>query len=125
MIHAEGRPLHPNGSIPPAIETSVGIQLPATIKGSIHSMMTTRVFREGAAEAIARIFERIVSTSESPFAPNATPVRRMSSKTSSSDCGLSGMIRGATPVQSAIAFSTSRRLTAQTSHWICVTTWVG
>jgi hypothetical protein len=49
----------------------------------------------------------------------------MSSKTWSRDC-FSGTIDGARiPVQSAIADSTSRRLTAQTSHCTCVTMCVG
>ena len=50
VIQGECFPASPNRLIPPAISTSSGIQLPAAINGSIHSMQATR----GRDSSVAR-----------------------------------------------------------------------
>ena len=113
---------------PPASSTNSGTQFPADIKGSI---IPGRRSTDGggtrhAAERACKL------ATESPH-ERRQPVRRLERSAddpnvvpeSSRHIGASATICGWCPMSWAIACSTSFRLTAQTSHWVCVMMCVG
>ena len=124
-IPGECFPASPNRLTPPAFSTSSGIQLPAAIRGSIHSIEATegRPARPPARSAIAAIRSWSDSTSAAPRSgtPRASATRAMSVHRSASPVGSSETIRGRASSQSETACSTSLKVTAHTSHWDWVT----
>src|SRR5262244_2321757 len=88
LIHGECLPVSPKRFTPPAISTNSGDQLPAAIRGSIHSIQAT-VGRNDAVRAfpaVSSIRRRNLATSSSPRsgAFRAAATRRMSDQTSAS-----------------------------------------
>ncbi len=115
-----------------AISSSSGIQLAVGISGSIHSIHASRGRAAAAcpaltASAMARMRSRSLATSCSPRASISSDraTRRMSSHTSLSELGISETTCGRLARHPATDRSTSRKLTAQTSQWICVRICVG
>ena len=127
--YPEWRPGSPAITCPPAISTSSGTQLPACMGGSIHSTQATRGRLSNPAElarsAPSRVFNSATSSRPRSGIPSAPATASMSSNTSPSAMGARGTIRGCERTTSQTASSTSRRLTAQTSHWVWVTITVG
>mmetsp|Transcript_62673 Transcript_62673/g.141299 ORF Transcript_62673/g.141299 Transcript_62673/m.141299 type:complete len:257 (+) Transcript_62673:155-925(+) len=115
---------------PPANSTSSGVQCPPTKTGSAHSRKATEglrtLERASAAEDISATRPRSADTAAaaSLARPSATPRRNMSSKISSSVCGLKLSTEGSLS-RPAMATLKSFGLTEQTSHRLCVRTTSG
>ena len=87
-------PGFPKTSMPPARSMSSGVQFPAAISGSIHSMQAT-VGRSGAGTGVHRFCSSRMTGSAST--PTASPTRRKSSQMSASEAGFSATSRGRAP----------------------------
>ena len=126
VIHGEWRPASPNRLTPPAISTSSGIQLPAAMSGSIHSMQATRG-GSGAgsggyrAHGLQACDQGLAASSDAQRARDTADVAPYVGER----IGIERYDLRRERKAPASAASTSLRLTAQTSHCTCVMMWVG
>ena len=128
LMRGECCPVTPPIGLPPAISTSSGIQFPANMSGSVHSIQATRGglarrFWHWVWQVLTLAWRADTIGFQSTL--RVSPTRWISAQTSAIVSGWSEIICGWELVNFATAISTSGKLTAQTSHWSWVIMWVG